>query len=153
MSVLCWVCSIILAAVLFLAPSVGSLRVFYSSAVFSILAFVFIINLIKDVYKVDLFRYLSAAGLIFFFAITPSLVFPYIDLYVKSSKRIKILQLAKTSTAKAEQLKIIAGPYPNLTIMYYDGIYSYKFAPANKIKAKIEMPRVNRLRHLACEVI
>jgi hypothetical protein len=155
MSVLCWLCSFVLAAVLFLAPPTGSLRFFYSSAVFSILAFIFIIKFMRETYGVNLFRYLYAGLLIVFIVISPLFVFPYVDLHIKSTQRIKMLKNAQTDTIVAEPLVVIAGPSYNLTITHYDGMYNSKFASVNGIKAKLRgHVSVNELgRYMVCKVI
>ncbi|MDR1123661.1 MAG: DUF6056 family protein [Elusimicrobiota bacterium] len=141
LAVLCWAISMVLAFVLFMAPSVGSMRIFYSAGVFAFLAFMLAVKFLRDIYGINFFRYLFAGLGIVFIVMLPLIVLPYFNLHGQNAARVALLRTAKAPVVKIPPLTVVGCPWPNFTIAYYDGIYSPRFAPRNKIPAKVEAVR------------
>ncbi|MDR1684153.1 MAG: DUF6056 family protein, partial [Elusimicrobiota bacterium] len=136
LSVLFWAAACALAGALALAPTDLILRPFYSATVFFIISFLLLVQAAQRAYGKNLFKYLFLGFFIYFAAILPFYVIPYIDLYARDKARLKTLKAAPEGAAVlVSHHKVIAGPGKNLTIDYFDylGLRGYK--THNNIKA------------------
>ena len=143
LAVLCWSISMVLAFVLFMAPSMGSQRVFYSAGVFALLAFMLAIKFLQDIYDADFFRYLFAGLGAVFIVMLPLIALPYFNLRAQDAARTALLRTARAPVVKVPPITVVGCPWTNFTIVYYDGIYTPRFAEINKIPAKVEAVRGN----------
>jgi hypothetical protein len=141
LAVLCWAISMVLAFVLFMAPSTGTLRVFYSAGVFALLAFMLTLKFLRDIYGTDFFKYLFAGLGAVFIVMLPLIVLPYFNLRAQDKARTAALRSAKAPAVQAETLTAVGCPWDNFSIVYYDSIYSPRFAKINKIRAKVAPPK------------
>lgn len=126
LSLLCYIISWTLIAVLFVAPDTGW-RPFYSGSLFSIVSFVLMLKYLSEDYKLNFFKYITTAAVIAAVLILPLITVPYVSLYRQSLERDALVSQARTRGAKVVFLPyylIERGPLPNFTIVFFDAIYS-----------------------------
>lgn len=117
-----WGVSFTLAFVLFNAPAI-SLRVFYSASIFAVIAFIFFIEYILQVYRINLYKYILGATAAFVIIVLPAFTVPYINLYSQNQARLRDIKHAKERGASyiyAQKFTVLKGPTENLQIEYYD---------------------------------
>lgn len=117
-----WGVSFTLAFVLFNAPAI-SLRVFYSASLLALVAFIFFIEYLREVYKFKLYKYIFAASLALVVTALPRFTVPYINLYQQNIAREAQIKHAKQQGKTfiyCQKFTVMKGPTENLEIEYYD---------------------------------
>ena len=136
-------CGFALAFALFMAPAV-SIRAFYSSAIFFFISFSMMLFIIKNLYRINLFKYLAIILFIFGTVLAPLIAIPHITLYTSDKLRRQEIaygiKLGKKEVF-ANRVARLKGPTENLSPLYYDILWPFldgKLRHDFKIKVKYE---------------
>jgi hypothetical protein len=132
----CAAISFALFFVLFITPYVGG-RNYYSAAMFSIIAFLFLLAYIKETYGPSLIRYCAAAAFIYAAVSLPLFSIPYVNLYKQSCKREEIISeaLKKGKTiAYLPYYIVVSGGSVNNDILFFDVMYATPYERALYLK-------------------
>ena len=127
LSFLFCLCGFALAFALFMTPSV-SIRAFYSSAMFFFISFIMLLFIIRNLYKINLFKYLAIILLIFGIVVAPLIFIPHWTLYTSNNFRKQTIAKALKEGKKevyVNRLTRIDGPTENLSILYYDILWPF----------------------------
>ncbi len=136
-------CGFALAFALFMAPAV-SIRAFYSGAMFFFISFCMLLFIVKDIYKVNLFKYLAITLFIFGIVISPLIFIPHWALYTSNNVRQQTIAKALKEGKKeiyVNRLTTLKGPTENLSPLYYDILWPFldkKLEHDFKIKIRYE---------------
>ncbi len=125
-SILC-VCGFILTLVLFMAPFIN-LRAHYSSAIFLYISFIMLLFIIKEIYSINLTKYLSLILLIVGIVFAPLIAIPHITLHRSDVYREKTIKQAVEQGKKivmVNRLTVLKAPTENWTIEYYEFLWPY----------------------------
>ena len=120
-------CGFALSFALFMAPSVA-IRTFYSSAMFFFISFIMMLFIVKDLYKINLFKYLTIILFIFGTVLAPLIAIPHITLY--SSDKLRRQEIAEGIKRGKKDVYVnrvarIDGPTENLSPFYYDILWPF----------------------------
>ena len=146
LSFLFYICSIVLAFVLFMTPEFSK-RTYYSSAVFLFISFILTLLLIKRLYSINLIKYVSIALLIMAIIVSPLITIPHLFLYKQDKIRRQTISSAIKANKKevfVNRLIVLKAPTDNWTIEYYDILWPKAEKKLNK-KIKIKYPPYNGL--------
>ena len=116
------ICGLILAFVLFAAPLVPD-RAYFSAGIFCIISFYFLLDLLKEIYKIYFLKYITLISLVYCLIISPFVLLPYVSLYRNFKARDTQIYMAKRTGKKqvyTDSLLIVPAPTKNLTIRYLD---------------------------------
>ncbi len=136
-------CGFALSFTLFMAPAV-SIRAFYSSAMLFFISFSMMLFIIKDLYKVNLFKYLAIILFILGTVLAPLIAIPHITLYTSDKLRRQEIDYGIKVGKKEVYVNRVArinGPTENLSPLYYDILWPFldgKLRHDFKIKIKYE---------------
>ena len=127
LAVIFFICSWILACVLFAVPFITG-RCFYTASVAALISFVFTLIYLQEAYKFQAVKYCSMLALACAIAFTPVFAYPYLNLHRQDKARQNDIAQAKGRGSKTVFLmpyKYIKGPNDNLTIMFYDPVFGF----------------------------